>query len=248
MHIDWWTLALQAINVLVLVWLLSRFLYRPVIAAIDARQAMSAKLIAEAETAKATAEEQARVLQARDQALAAEADERRAEMRANFEAERARLFEQARGKADALLKQAAEISAAEQARMTSELEERAGQLAADMAGKLLKRLPANGVTDAMLAALVERVGTLSEDRRRALMSEPLTIVTPTPLSSEARARYSGALANVMPGVRVAGFVVEPALLGGFELRGQHVLVRNSWRADLDDLLAALKEDGHARIG
>ena len=30
MHIDWWTLALQTVNVLVLIWLLARFFFRPV--------------------------------------------------------------------------------------------------------------------------------------------------------------------------------------------------------------------------
>jgi F-type H+-transporting ATPase subunit b len=30
MRIDWWTLALQTANVLILIWLLGRFLFRPV--------------------------------------------------------------------------------------------------------------------------------------------------------------------------------------------------------------------------
>jgi F-type H+-transporting ATPase subunit b len=39
MEIDWWTLALQTVNFLVVVWLLSRFLYRPVRRMIEAREA-----------------------------------------------------------------------------------------------------------------------------------------------------------------------------------------------------------------
>ena len=31
MHIDWWTIALQTVNFVILVWLLQRFLYRPVL-------------------------------------------------------------------------------------------------------------------------------------------------------------------------------------------------------------------------
>ena len=41
MQIDWWTLGLQAVNALVLVWLLAHFLFRPVVDAI-ARQPDSA--------------------------------------------------------------------------------------------------------------------------------------------------------------------------------------------------------------
>ena len=39
MRFDWWTLALQFVNVVVLIWLLSRFLFRPVADIIAARQA-----------------------------------------------------------------------------------------------------------------------------------------------------------------------------------------------------------------
>ena len=46
MLIDWFTVGAQAINFLVLVWLLKRFLYRPVLAAIDAREKkVTAKLV-----------------------------------------------------------------------------------------------------------------------------------------------------------------------------------------------------------
>ncbi|AOH87284.1 hypothetical protein AWL63_24355 (plasmid) [Sphingomonas panacis] len=52
MHIDWWTLALQAINVLILVWLLARFLYRPVMKVIADRQAAADALLSEAQSSK----------------------------------------------------------------------------------------------------------------------------------------------------------------------------------------------------
>ena len=38
MQIDWWTLGLQTVNALVLIWLLAHFLFRPVVDAITARQ------------------------------------------------------------------------------------------------------------------------------------------------------------------------------------------------------------------
>lgn len=52
MHLDPWTLALQTINVLVLVWLLAHFLFRPVAAIIAARRAASDALMTDAERPK----------------------------------------------------------------------------------------------------------------------------------------------------------------------------------------------------
>src|SRR3974390_2877415 len=43
MRIDLWTLGLQTVNVLILVWILSRFLFRPVMKVIDDRRAAAAK-------------------------------------------------------------------------------------------------------------------------------------------------------------------------------------------------------------
>ena len=45
MHFDPWTLALQTINVLVLVWLLAHFLFRPVAGIIAARRAAADALM-----------------------------------------------------------------------------------------------------------------------------------------------------------------------------------------------------------
>ena len=43
MRIDWWTLALQTVNVLILIWILSRFLFRPIMAIIEERRAAAAQ-------------------------------------------------------------------------------------------------------------------------------------------------------------------------------------------------------------
>ncbi len=55
MLIDWFTVAAQALNFLVLVWLLKRFLYRPVLDAIDAREARIAEKLADAAAREADA-------------------------------------------------------------------------------------------------------------------------------------------------------------------------------------------------
>ena len=55
MSIDWITVAAQIANFLVLVWLLKRFLYRPILDGIDAREAEITARMAEAEQEKAKA-------------------------------------------------------------------------------------------------------------------------------------------------------------------------------------------------
>ncbi len=52
MHFDWSTLSLQTINILVLLWLLRRFLFRPVVAIIAERKGAAEKLLADAAAAR----------------------------------------------------------------------------------------------------------------------------------------------------------------------------------------------------
>ena len=52
MLIDWFTVVAQTVNFLVLVWLLKRFFYRPILNAIDAREQRIAAALAEADAKK----------------------------------------------------------------------------------------------------------------------------------------------------------------------------------------------------
>ena len=55
----WFTIVAQAINFLILVWLLKRFLYKPILHAIDEREKGIATQLAEAEAKKAEAQKSA---------------------------------------------------------------------------------------------------------------------------------------------------------------------------------------------
>ena len=57
MELDWTTFGLQVVNFLVLVWLLKRFLYRPVMDAIARRQATIDQSVTDARAAEQRAEE-----------------------------------------------------------------------------------------------------------------------------------------------------------------------------------------------
>ena len=59
MQIDWLTVAAQIVNFLVLVWLLQRFLYRPITEAMARREDRIATRLAEAKDARAKVEAEA---------------------------------------------------------------------------------------------------------------------------------------------------------------------------------------------
>ena len=58
MLIDWFTVGAQALNFIILVWLLKRFLYKPILNAIDAREQRIAAELAAADAKEAEAQKE----------------------------------------------------------------------------------------------------------------------------------------------------------------------------------------------
>ena len=55
---DWFTIVAQALNFLILVWLMKRFLYKPILHAIDEREKRIATELANADAKKAEAQKE----------------------------------------------------------------------------------------------------------------------------------------------------------------------------------------------
>ena len=91
MQIDWLTVAAQIVNFLVLVWLLQRFLYRPITSAMRRREERIESRLAEAREARETAEAEERRLEEKEADLDARADAILASAREEAEELRERL-------------------------------------------------------------------------------------------------------------------------------------------------------------
>ena len=96
MLIDWFTVIAQAVNFLILVWLMKRFLYQPILKALDAREKRIAAELEDADAKEADAIAEREEFKRKND----EFDQQHAAMlnKATDEAaaERRRLFEEAR--------------------------------------------------------------------------------------------------------------------------------------------------------
>src|ERR1700688_4744949 len=102
MLIDWFTVGAQALNFIILVWLLKRFLYKPILDAIDAREKRIATELADADAKKSEAQKERDEFQHKNEAF----DQQRAALLSKAtdeaKAERQRILDEARKAADAL--------------------------------------------------------------------------------------------------------------------------------------------------
>ncbi len=239
MRIDLWTLALQTVNVLVLVWLLARFLFRPVAAVIAARREAADKLLADAETQRQkTADEAASLAHERD-GLAAQGQRVLAEARAGAEAERTTLLQHATEAAARLLADAQGAIAHDQHSMREALECEAADLALTIATRLLQRVPPRELNRAFVDTLAETLAT--HPARSALASADFELRSAVPLDDAAQADTRAILTRALGAPPRITFRTDPTLLAGIELAAPSVLIRNSWRADLDRITQSLHE-------
>ncbi len=245
MQLDWWTLALQTINLLVLVWLLGRFLFRPIARIVEERQATVTKALDEAK-AMCEKAEQAEVA-ARDAAakLAAERSATLDKAQAAAEDEKARLTGEARDEARKLIAQAEdEIGRMRKAAADAD-DKRASELAVDIAAHLFDRLPedarvagfAKGLADALAALPDEARGEIGGDGR------PVTLKAARELTADELQSCRKAIASALGREVDVAVSVEPDLIAGLEIEAPHTIVRNSLRADLGRIAGEL---AHAR--
>lgn len=235
MRIDWWTLTLQAVNLLVLFWILKRFLFQPVSAMIANRQAATSKLLEDAQSVRKTADAEREQANAAAAHLAETRTQLIAAAHAEAQAGKVAVLAQAKTEAAELLAVAnVEIERARE-RQAVEAADQASQLAVDIAAKVLARLPEDVQIAGFIDGIAAGIADLPAATRAELGAdgEPLHLKAARPLTDAEAAAFRAALARTVG--RPVEFVVEPdpGLIAGLEIEGRHALVRNSLRADLD---------------
>ena len=230
MLIDWFTVGAQALNFLILVWLMKHFLYKPILNAIDAREKLIAKELADADAKKSEAQKERDEFQKKNE----EFDQQRAALltKATDEAkaERLRLLEEARQVADALLAKRQESLASDAHNLNQALSR--------LTQKEVFAITRKALTDLATTSLEERMGEVFNRRLRELddkaktvlgdalkkNSEPALVRSAFDLPAEQRAAIQNALNETFSAEIHIRFETSPDLVSGIELgaNGQKV--------------------------
>ena len=243
MHFDLWTFALQTVNFAVLVWLLRRFLYRPVLAMVDAREAALAKRAEDAAAATALARARLAEIETTRAGLAHERDEI---LRAAAEAAEA-LAREAKDKADraadAWMTEARNTLATERAQVMAEARRAALDLGGAFATRLLAELPPPLLTEAWIEPVERHLRGLSEEARAALAAGgSVQVNTAAPLSPAAEDAWRRRLRAVLGEALAVRFAADPALAAGADLDFGASVLRFSWRGLMETMRAGIETD------
>lgn len=224
MLIDPFTVGAQILNFLILVWLLSRWLYGPVTRAMAAREAR----IREELDAAGLLREQAEAEGARYRELIAgfeaEQDTRRAEARAELDAWRRDHTQAVRTEVEAMRERWQQALQQEKAAFLLELRARAGSAVVDVARQTLRDLADGDIETHVIARFLTEVRAVTGDERAQLVAAAdadgrcLHVRTAFPLDEPARGQLRAALADVLEADLPVEFETTPELVAGMELR------------------------------
>jgi F-type H+-transporting ATPase subunit b len=242
MLIDWFTVGAQALNFLILVWLMRHFLYRPVLTAIDAREKRIAAELADAATQKADARKEHEQCQHQQEEFDRQRGELLSKATDEAKAERARLIDQAKKDADALSAQRQAALQSQAHELNQALSLRAQQEVFAIAGKMLVDLASSSLeaqaTEVFLRRLRAIGGPAKETLATALQAAPESALVRSAfeLPTERRAAVQQAVNETFSANLPLHFETAPRLIAGIELtaHGQKV----AW--SIADYLAELE--------
>ena len=223
MLIDWFTVAAQVVNFLILVWLLKRFLYRPILDAIDAREKRIAKELADADAKKAEAQRERDVFQHKNEEFERQRAALLSQATDAAKAERQRLLDAARQAADTLSAMQREALRSDAHNLNQSIGRRAQQEVFAIARKALSDLAAANLEERMCEVFIRRLREM-DPRAKAGFAESLRTATAPALvrsafalPAEQRTAIQDALNQSFSAEIRVRFETAPDLISGIEL-------------------------------
>ncbi len=243
MLIDWFTVGAQALNFLILVWLMKRFLYKPVLHAIDEREKRIAGELEDAAAKKAEAQKERDEFQHKNEAF----DQQRATLLSKatdeVRVERQRLLDEARKAADALSAKRMDTLRSDAHHLNQAIARRTEQEVFAIARKALTDLASTSLEERLGEVFTRRVRAM-DDKAKAGLREALKTASDAALVRSAfellpeqRSAIQQALNETFSADIHLRFETAPDLVSGIELstNGQRV----GWT--IADYLASLQK-------
>ncbi len=243
MLIDWFTVGAQALNFVILVWLMKRYLYKPILHAIDARETLIAGELADAAAKKAEAQKEREDFQHKND----EFDQQRAALlsKATDEAaaERQRLLDEAGKAADALSASRRDALVRDADHLNEAITRRAQQEVFAIARKALTDLATTSLEERMGEVFTRRLREMDGQAKAGLAealktaSEPALVRSAFDLPVAQRATIQNALNETFSADVSIRFETAPDLVSGIELTANGHKV--AW--SIADYLASLEK-------
>lgn len=243
MLLDWFTVISQVVNFVILVWLLKRFLYRPVLNAIDEREKLIATQLADAEKKQAAANKMLVEFQQKSEEFDKQRSEIMSKAKDEAKVKGKLLLDEAAAAAEALRAQQKETIRKDFDNLSQSISRRTQQEVFAIARKALMDLASSSLEERLGEVFIRRLqemdGNLKAELSKAFKTGTSTalIRSAFDLSAEQRAAIQLVINETFSAEIQIRFETSPDLISGIELttNGQKIV----W--SIADYLALLEK-------
>ncbi|WP_020606062.1 F0F1 ATP synthase subunit delta [Spirosoma spitsbergense] len=223
MQINWFTVIAQLFNFILLVWLMKRFLYAPILAAIDEREKKIKAQLNDAKDQKAEAKKEQDEFSAKN----ADFDQHKKALMdaaiAETQTERQKLLDAARTDAETLRTKQARALEEMQASLQTDIAKKTQQAVFSITQKALVDLASVSLESQSVAVFIERLRHLKADEKQAFVDafqadkKPVQIKSAFALSASQQTDVKAALTKLLGASADGAFTTDPALISGISL-------------------------------
>lgn len=223
MIIDWFTVIAQVINFLFLVWLLKRFLYKPILDAIDAREKRIAEAITQAVETRQSAEMQRDDFERKIRQFNDDRDKLVLEMKEEIKDKRDQLLDDAHRSAKAIRKKRIESMELAQKSLEREIVSRTQVQVFAIARKALRDLANTNLEERITQAFTRQLQDMDRISKQGLAdamtksSESVRVRSAFELPNEQRDAIRLAVKEISATDTPVCFEVAPNMIAGIEL-------------------------------
>lgn len=245
MQVDWITTIAQIINFLALVYLLRRFLYRPIVAAMDRREARVAQRLAEATQQSALAQQQGDDYRVKVHELEQQREQLIEQAKREAEVQRAQLMDALRDEIATIRTRWHEEVQREQHAFLDQARQMVGEQVCRVARQALGELADSELEQQMLGVFLGKLAEVPAPDRAKLaqtaMEKGLTVESHFPLSETMREQITAVVHQQIAPSLAVHFEQAPELICGINLKGPGFKLEwtlESYLAHIDEQLAS----------
>lgn len=244
MEINWFTVIAQIVNFLILVWLLKRFLYKPVLNAIDEREKKIAAQLEDAAMKKAEARKEQDLFRKKNEAFDRERAAKIEEVQEHVDSEKQRLFEEVRKESTALRSKFADSLKQQEQEIKNTVKRKTKKEVFAIAGKTLSDLANADLEEQVIKVFINKIEGLNKIEKAKFIgalkgtTAPILIKSVFELSENSKEKLEKTLEKTTKTERDFQYLLQPELVSGIVL--ETASFQLSW--NIESYLESLKID------
>ncbi len=242
MLIDWFTVVAQIINFIILVGLLKRFLFKPVLKVIDERENLIAQQVQEAEKTKSEAQQELESFQQKNKEFDQQSKVMLDQAKEEADKKRIELIKSAKQEYDEMHSNFIKSFGNEQQRLTGEIKHRLATEVFSITRKMLKDLASANLEELMVMVFVNRLHQLDKQDQDRLTqalktSQSFLVNSSFELSTALQAKIISEMEELTNSKIQIRFEVTPQQISGIQLTTENYKL--AW--SITDYLSTLEK-------